>query len=191
MEDTFSLNYPNITGVNPVREILIHDKLKGKEWYLGIKIQEKKKSKLSNFVSLEESDLDFRLDILQEERHLNSSTFWLVQKDGGRTLLQYFKEEKLNHLQKIEIYLKVTKILKELQEMNIVHGDVHPGNILIDKKGKVSLIDFGWCYHKSFDMNHEERFYYENMLRDNFDLYHFRESLIYEKLENEIPNILL
>jgi len=40
-------------------------------------------------------------------------------------------------------------------------------------------------------MDYIEREYYKKMLKDNFDLYHFRESLVFEGLEEKVSDILL
>ena len=58
------------------------------------------------------------------------------------------------------------------------------------KNEKVYIIDFGWCLHKSFDFEQDEKDYYHQLLAQNFDLVHFRESLVYDGLEKEIPKIL-
>ena len=184
-------NHPNIPGVNANRELLIHDKLKDKDWYPGFEIQEKSNyTKIYEDFGLEEDiELKEKIRIMERERQVYGKTFWLLQKDAGITLSSYLvlnKECDINSL-----YMKVRKIIEELIEMDIIHGDVHPGNILVDEKENVSLIDFGWCYHKSFDMDEIERDHYRIMLRDNFDLYHFRESLVFEGLEEMIPDILL
>ena len=183
--------HPNIPGVNSNRELLIHDKLKDKDWYPGFEIQEKSQfTKIyEDFTFSENMKLEEKIKIMERERQVYGKTFWILQQDGGITLSSYLvlnKDCDINNL-----YMKVRKIIEELVDLDIVHGDIHPGNILVDEKENVSLIDFGWCYHKSFDMNDEEREYYQKMLKDNFDLYHFRESLVFEGLEEKIPDILL
>ena len=47
-----------------------------------------------------------------------------------------------------------------------------------------------WCLHKSFEMDSDEKKYFDTCLDNNFDLIHFRESLVYCGLEKEIPECL-
>ena len=62
--------------------------------------------------------------------------------------------------------------------------DLHPGNIVVDESGEVSVIDFGWCLHRSFQLDDDEMEYYKGFLESNFDLRHFRESLVWMGLED-------
>ena len=77
-----------------------------------------------------------------------------------------------------------------MKDLNIVHGDLHSGNIMI-KNQKVYVIDFGWCLHKSFEMEDDEKDYYKKLLNRDFDLIHFRESLVFDGLEKVVPQILM
>lgn len=38
--------------------------------------------------------------------------------------------------------------LDKLHRLGWLHVDVHKGNVMCDKKGRVVLIDFGWAVHK-------------------------------------------
>lgn len=42
------------------------------------------------------------------------------------------------------IFLQVINAFRYLEEKNILHRDIRPENILIDKKGNVKIIDFGF-----------------------------------------------
>ncbi len=39
---------------------------------------------------------------------------------------------------------RIVAAYRRLHARGIVHGDVHPGNLLVDARGKVTVLDFGW-----------------------------------------------
>jgi serine/threonine protein kinase len=52
----------------------------------------------------------------------------------------------LNHFttkKRLELFLKVCEVVQYVHEANIMHRDLKPQNILIDKNGEPKLIDFG------------------------------------------------
>ena len=57
--------------------------------------------------------------------------------------LEKSKTKKINSPQALEIIINVAEALKEAHHQNIIHCDIHPGNILFDHYGKVKLSDFG------------------------------------------------
>lgn len=59
----------------------------------------------------------------------------------------------------------------------VVHGDVHMRNLCMDTNGRLSLIDFGWCMWRGFDMTPAERALLQMRLDDRFDEAHFGRSL--------------
>ncbi len=64
----------------------------------------------------------------------------------GVSLKEVLNKGNLSDKQKKEIGIGLLVALKELQDKNIIHLDLHPGNILVDMKKdpiKVSIIDFG------------------------------------------------
>jgi serine/threonine protein kinase len=52
----------------------------------------------------------------------------------------------LNHFttkKRLELFLKVCEVVQYVHEANIIHHDLKPQNILVDKNGEPKLIDFG------------------------------------------------
>ena len=174
---------PFISGVNGNRELVVFDLLKNKSWYPVLYIEKKTgeniiiNSNLSN------------IDLMNEERKYSEHIYWLIQKDGGQTL-DVFLDNK-DSSERNYIYLKIKEIIKEMNMMGILHMDLHPRNILCDKNGEISIIDFGWVMYKYFDMDETEKCYYNKSSIEEFDLYHFRESLVFTGLENSVPPCLL
>ncbi|KIP06231.1 hypothetical protein PHLGIDRAFT_119111 [Phlebiopsis gigantea 11061_1 CR5-6] len=57
---------------------------------------------------------------------------------------EFFKEEEFPHGEKH--YLQAAEIaqtLADLHAQHIMHGDLHPGNVLVDSTGSVKITDFG------------------------------------------------
>ena len=67
--------------------------------------------------------------------------------DGQPLSSQYFEAEEVK-----KIAIALLKILTYTHNLNIIHRDIKPENILIDKDGKIYLIDFGLA---SFTANNE------------------------------------
>tara|TARA_R110002110_G_scaffold415807_1_gene656409 strand:- start:17142 stop:21704 length:4563 start_codon:yes stop_codon:yes gene_type:complete len=87
----------------------------------------------------------------------SAATRWITGKNGIKTI-QDKEYTIMKHLpgvelgselgninsrhQKIAVGLEAAKAILSLQEKNIVHGDIHPGNLLIDEEGQIIPIDF-------------------------------------------------
>lgn len=174
---------PFISGVNGNREIVIFDLLKNKSWYPVLKIEKKFGDKISL-----KSNLN-GIELMNEERKYSEHIYWLIQRDGGQTLDLFLTDK--DRKEKDVIYLKIKSIIKEMNKIGILHMDLHPHNILCNIKGEITIIDFGWVMYKYFDMEDKEKYYYNKCLLENFDLYHFRESLVFTGLEKEVPQCLV
>jgi glycerol-3-phosphate cytidylyltransferase len=175
--------FPFISGVNCNRELVIFDLLKHKKWYPVLYMEKKTGENI-----IINNNLN-NIDLMNEERKYSEHIYWLVQKDGGQTL-DIFLANKDSNVREY-IYLKIKEIIKEMNMMGILHMDMHPRNILCDEKGEISIIDFGWVMYKYFDMDETEKCYYNKSLMEEFDLYHFRESLVFTGLEKSVPSFLL
>ena len=49
----------------------------------------------------------------------------------------------------LDLGIAIARAYAELHAQGVVHGDVHPGNILIDGEGRVSIVDFGLSHLSS------------------------------------------
>lgn len=72
--------------------------------------------------------------------------YYLTEYIEGVTLEQWIKENPKPSVQDA-IYLieQIAKGIRAFHRKEILHQDIKPGNILIDKNGEVKIIDFGSC----------------------------------------------
>jgi glycerol-3-phosphate cytidylyltransferase len=142
--------HPNIPGVNPNREILITKLLPPRSW--------------NPFI-----------DVIQKYSDSKVEIYWVVQRFAGNTLASLWNT--LPEDKRASIMGRVSAICQELKAMDVVHGDIHLNNICADEDNVLSLIDFGWNLHPSFDICKLEREEMNVHLQKGFDFSHFRESV--------------
>jgi serine/threonine protein kinase len=73
----------------------------------------------------------------------NDREYIVMQYVDGVTLDQLQKMKPLTPGHIIDIALQIAEGMIAAQEQHIVHLDIKPGNIMIDKSGKVKILDFG------------------------------------------------
>lgn len=181
--------YPMISGVNVFREIAIGQFYAGKSWSLFDSFTEhelerqKVPSDENNFCNNDNNNnfnknnvnlLNFA-NRVAEQRQFPASVIYMKQKHGGQTL------DKIMDLPKTNDYLEdiaeqIVKICCTLLVDGVVHGDLHPGNICVDAKGKVSFIDFGWTTAKFFDLCDGEKLLLNKYLQSKLDFHHLYKS---------------
>jgi serine/threonine-protein kinase len=69
--------------------------------------------------------------------------YLLMEYVEGRSLKELLKEEALNVEHALDLALQLASGLARVHERGIVHRDVKPSNILIDRDGRPRLLDFG------------------------------------------------
>jgi serine/threonine protein kinase/tetratricopeptide (TPR) repeat protein len=106
------------------------------------------------------SECDSRARFLREAQaasrleHPNICTIYEIAEEGGRefivmqfvdgvTLDQLLKMKPLSLGQIRDIAAQVVEGMIAAQKQNIVHRDIKPGNIMIDRSGQVKILDFG------------------------------------------------
>lgn len=63
----------------------------------------------------------------------------------GTQITEYCRERDLGVAQRLLLFLDVCKAVDYAHRQFVVHRDLKPGNIMVDKSGAVKLLDFGIC----------------------------------------------
>ena len=75
----------------------------------------------------------------------NGTAYLVMNHIEGVTLKEYLagRDKPLPFDQALDIFMPVLDALKEVHAAGILHRDISPDNLLIDRSGRVVLIDFG------------------------------------------------
>lgn len=205
--------YPNIAGVNGYRELNITQMLVQTDLTPFERIQcmyeydstdepaGEVEQKHSEGLAHDQKNI-FRCTLERARPH---TIYWIFQRYYGITLYEWIDRHKTLLQQRNAhvgaqfraIIKRVKSSIATLQELKIVHGDLHARNILVSEVHKtktspcaaggqedvelgVCFIDFGWALHSSFTMSDTEWNYYEDWLQNNRDWEHFHSSLCYD-----------
>lgn len=76
-----------------------------------------------------------------------SFLYYLTEYVDGITLEQWIKENPKPAVQDA-IYLveQIAKGIRALHRKEVLHQDIKPGNVLIDRNGQAKIVDFGSCF---------------------------------------------
>ena len=69
--------------------------------------------------------------------------FFVMDFVEGITLKDALKNSKLSDRRKLRIIIQVAKALGYAHRNNVIHRDIKPGNILLDREGNARVVDFG------------------------------------------------
>lgn len=90
-------------------------------------------------------------DVFEE----NGTAYYVMDYIDGKSLGDIVKQRgALPETEAVDYICQVADALKYVHSLNRLHLDIKPGNIMVDKLGKVKLIDFGASKH--YDMESGE-----------------------------------
>lgn len=86
------------------------------------------------------------LQLIQSQRP-RQYVYLVTEYIDGQTLAQWCRDHPTPKLDKVrEIAEQVARGLQAFHRLEIIHQDIRPNNIMIDRYGTVKIIDFGACY---------------------------------------------
>lgn len=80
---------------------------------------------------------------------MNNLHFIVTEFIEGKTLREIAREKPLSYSEAIEIGAQIAEALEEAHRAGVIHRDIKSGNIMLDRRGAVKILDFGLS--KSFE----------------------------------------
>lgn len=144
-------NQPFIPGINPWRELFILQKLK---------------------------DCNIK-GVIKYSKHeiVNNSLIIYTEVAGYTTFYDWLKSSSFSKEKLTNIVSKIENIISELSKLNIIHMDLKPKNIILNKDLEPIILDFGWSMIDTFPMCNDELKYFEQ--NKNFDISNLKLRLKY------------
>ncbi|MBD5134218.1 MAG: serine/threonine protein kinase [Clostridiales bacterium] len=104
-------------------------------------------------------------EALQKISHPNIPVVYEVAQDGSRvvvleefidgtTIAEALKTQTYAEAEAVNIVKELCGVLAVLHSLGIIHRDIKPENVMIDREGRVKLIDYGAArFYKSYQVN--------------------------------------
>jgi len=88
---------------------------------------------------------------IYEVSEYQSQPFFAMECCEGQSLHDLIKEQKVNLDEIVGLTIRICEGLQEAHEAGIIHRDIKPSNIILDKKGRPKILDFGLAAVKGMD----------------------------------------
>lgn len=180
--------HPMLPGFNSFRELFVQDMISKFEWCTTV----------STSLAWERATRAPIHPPTEDFRHIKfdkaepQSIYYIRQRNRGPTLHQWIESNPVNIPAIQSVVDSVRNICADLHSIGLAHGDLHAMNLVVEVPKRanepvasqppptrlnVYLIDFGWCMHRDFHMEPNERAEYERCLRESFDWQHFVDAM--------------
>jgi serine/threonine protein kinase/tetratricopeptide (TPR) repeat protein len=95
---------------------------------------------------------------IYEINEIGDTPFIVMEYLKGLSLKDFLDDKREFSVDEaVDIILKIAKVLINIHDMNILHRDIKPGNIILDDEDNdVKLIDFGLSQVREFDNYHKK-----------------------------------
>lgn len=70
-------------------------------------------------------------------------SYFVMEYVDGSTLLEYADHRQLTIRQRVELFLQLCSAVSFSHRHLVVHRDLKPGNVMVNREGQVKLLDFG------------------------------------------------
>ena len=80
--------------------------------------------------------------VYEVEEEANRS-YIVMQYVSGGTLAARIKGQPLRVIEALNVCVKIVEALAEAHSREIIHRDIKPGNVMIDERGQIKVLDFG------------------------------------------------
>lgn len=114
--------------------------IEGSSGSLFFYYRQKFKKEAENLSKLNHPNIVNVLDVFDE----NNTTYYVMQFIDGQSLDNYIKQQKgIEENKAISIFKVIGKAVQYMHSNKMLHLDLKPNNVMLDKDGTVYLIDFG------------------------------------------------
>ena len=114
--------------------------IEGSSGSLFSNYRQKFKKEAENLSKLDHSNIVNVLDVFDE----NNTTYYVMQYIDGQSLDDYIlQQDGINESKAISILKEIGKAVQYMHSNKMLHLDLKPKNVMLDKDGIVYLIDFG------------------------------------------------
>ena len=90
---------------------------------------------------------------MQQNKHVADVYDLFFENETAYIVMEYIQGENIGNIRKVmkdfsyqtakDIFMTLLKVIRDIHEKGLLHGDISPGNIILDQYNQLKLIDFG------------------------------------------------